>query len=117
MLKKQNKLARASWKYHFFQSSEVEHYANYLADDIRPEAPMRNRKITLTKLNYFIPAVLHTGKWLVERNFTKYHVSFKLGQFTKNRKPFYFRSKKKKNVTKEDLLSIHLKIASTKLST
>lgn len=64
---------------------------------------MRNRKITLTKLNYFIPALLHTGKWLVERNFTKYHTSFKLGQFTKNRKPFYFRSKKKKKCYKKKL--------------
>jgi len=62
---------------------------------------MVNRRTTLTKLNYFIPAVLYTGKWSVEKNFTRYHVGFKLGQFTKTRKPFYFRSKKKKNVTKK----------------
>ncbi len=60
--KKENKLARASWKYHFFQLSEVEHYANYLSDDIKPDTPMTNRRITLTKLNYYIPSTLYTGK-------------------------------------------------------
>lgn len=102
-------MARASWKFHFFQLTEVEHYANYLTDDLKPEYPMVNRRTTLTKLNYFIPAVLYTGKWSVEKNFTRYHVGFKLGQFTKTRKPFYFRSKKKKNVTKKNHVSLTIK--------
>lgn len=67
---------------------------------------MVNRRTTLTKLNYFIPSLLYTGKWSVEKNFTKYHVGFKLGQFTKTRKPFYFRSKKKKKCYKKKLFII-----------
>lgn len=116
MLSEVNKLARASWKFHFFQLSEMEHYANYLTDDIKPEYPMVNRRTTLTKLNYFIPALLYTGKWSVEKNFTRYHVGFKLGQYTKTRKPFYFRSKKKKNVTKKNYLSFTVKYTSRKYS-
>lgn len=94
----------------------MEHYANYLTDDIKPEYPMVNRRTTLTKLNYFIPALLYTGKWSVEKNFTRYHVGFKLGQYTKTRKPFYFRSKKKKNVTKKNYLSFTVKYTSHKYS-
>lgn len=101
MLKRVNNLARASWKYHFFRLSEIEHYANYLTDDIKPYDVTTYRRNTITKLNYFIPTTIHTGKWSIDKDFTKYHISFKIGQFTKNRKPFYFRSKKKKNVTKK----------------
>lgn len=96
-----NNLARASWKYHFFRKNEIEHYANYLTEDIRPTDVVTYRRNTITKLNYFIPTVIHAGKWSIDKYFTKYHVSFKIGQFTKNRKPFYFRSKKKKKCYKK----------------
>lgn len=99
-----SKLARASWKYHFFRKSEIEQYCEYLIDNVRPEIYYPKRHDTITKLNYFVIRKIYTGKWLVERNFTKYHTSFKVGQFTKNRKPYYFRSKKKKNVTKKNTL-------------
>ena len=60
-----------------------------------------SRYITINKLNYHNINNLYTGKWEVEKTFTLQHVSFKLGQFTKTRKPYYFRSKKKKNDTKK----------------
>lgn len=96
-----NKLARASWKYHFFKDADVENYANYLTDAPSEFDFNSLRKTTITKLNFFKPAVISTGKYTVEKYLTKYHIGFKLGGFTKNRKPFYFRSKKKKNVTKK----------------
>lgn len=98
--RKENNLARASWKYHFFRKNEIEHYVNYLADDIKPVDAVVYRHNTITKLNYFIPTTINSGKVLVDKNFTKYHIGCKIGQFTKSRKPFYFRSKKK-NVTKK----------------
>lgn len=107
--KNRNKLARASWKYHFFKLSEVDNYVNYLTDDVKPESPQTLRHTTLTKLNYFIPARVYTGKWSVGKVFMKYHTGFKLGQFTKTRKPFYFRSKKKKSVTKKNPISLIFK--------
>lgn len=105
-------MARASWKYHFFKDTEVEAYIDYLTD-VTPNYINEKRKTTLTKLNYFLPSILYTGKYQIERRFNKYHMGFKLGQFTKNRKPFYFRSKKKKNVTKK----YHLSIATTFITT
>lgn len=97
-------MARASWKFHPFKDYEVEQYINYITDNHVDLIESNNKRInTIHKLNYFIPVSLHTGKWLIEKNLTKYHFSFKLGQFTKNRKPFYFRSKKKKNVKKNYL--------------
>lgn len=97
-------MARSSWKYHFFKLNELEQYVNYLTDNEVVSTTVPKRKTTLHKFNYFIPQTLHTGKWLVDKYFSKYHIGFKLGQFTKNRKPYYFRSKKKKNVTKEYIL-------------
>jgi len=94
-------LARASWKYHFFQNNEIEDYTNFLTDSYFEEQCISSRKITITKLNFFKHLSVSTGKTIVDKSISKYHVGCKVGQFTKNRKPFYFRSKKKKNVTKK----------------
>jgi ribosomal protein S19 len=64
------------------------------------------RNSTIHKLNYFGKAEIYTGKWLVELNLSKYSFGFKLGQFTKTRKPYYFRSKKK--IVKKKKLSQHI---------
>ena len=100
MLKIIDKLARSSWKYHFYRKNEIESYVDYLTDKFH-HTPLTDRKITLTKLNYYKPGTLYTGKYTISMIFSVNHVGFKLGAFTKNRKPFYFRSKKKKNVTKK----------------
>ncbi len=107
-------MARASWKYHFFREREIGYYSEYLSDDVRPYDAVSYRHNTITKLNYFIPVSIYTGKWWVDKNFTKYHTSFKIGQFTKTRKPYYFRSKKKKNVTKKNYLSRNFKHVTAK---
>lgn len=93
-------MAKSSRKYHFYKKSDVEGYINNLIDT-KDNSYMSNRRVTLTRLNYFKPSSLYSGKYTIERFFTKYHIGLKLGSFTKNRKPFYFRSKKKKNVTKK----------------
>ncbi len=100
MLKIIDKLARSRWKYHFYGKSEVESYVNYLTDKFDDNV-LRDRKTTITKLNYYKPATLYTGKYSIPMRFSSHHVGFKLGAFTKNRKPFYFRSKKKKKCYKK----------------
>lgn len=105
MQSKKNKLARASWKYHFFQKYEVEDYVNFLTDSYFEEQFIISRNVTITKLNFFKQLSVSTGKFIVDKSISKYHISHKVGQFTKTRKPFYFRSKKKKNVTKKYKLS------------
>lgn len=99
MLNITNKLARSSWKYHYYANEEVESYITHLLDIPNNNYNYR-RYTTLTQLNYFKPAVIYTGKYTIERFFLKYHFGFKVGGFSKNRKPYYFRSKKK-NVKKK----------------
>lgn len=89
-------MSRASWKYHHYASQDIESYINYLTEYNNPEIIFPQPTITIHKLNYFKPIYLYTGKWGIEFKFTRYHKSFKYGQFRKTRKPFYFRSKKKK---------------------
>ena len=108
MLKIIDKLARSSWKYHFYRKDEVESYVNYLTDSF-DYSELVDRKTTLTKLNYYKPGTLYTGKYTIAMRFSTHHVGFKLGAFTKNRKPFYFRSKKKKNVTKKYTVQFFIK--------
>jgi ribosomal protein S19 len=93
-------VAKSSWKYHFYKKSDIECYIDYITDT-QNNSYNSCRNTTLTKLNSFKPSILYSGKYTFERFFTKYHIGFKLGSFTKTRKPFYFRSKKKKNVTKK----------------
>ena len=89
-------MARASWKYHFFKNFEIEQYTNnFLEESYNLNVKSNNRNSTIHKLNYFLPVNLHTGKWVIKPTLTKLHVGFKLGQLTKTRKPYYFRSKKK----------------------
>ncbi len=93
-------MARASWKYYSFKQQEVLYYTKYLLDLPQDDFIIK-RFTTITKLNYFVNPKLSTGKYLIKKSFSKYHIGLKFGSFTKNRKPFYFRSKKKKNVTKK----------------
>ncbi len=90
-------MARASWKYHYFSYIDIFHYMEWLSDDQPEYQPTKaKRHVTLHKLNGSWTYSLYTGKWTFHKYFTKYHYGYKLGQFTKTRKPFYFRSKKKK---------------------
>ena len=54
------------------------------------------RHITIHKLNYYMPVDIHLGKITIPHKFTKFHFNFKVGQFSTTKKPFYFRSKKKR---------------------
>lgn len=87
----------------------MEHFVDYFTDS-QVIGFTSNRRVTITKLNYFLPSLLYTGKYSFERTFSRYHIGFKLGQFTKNRKPFYFRSKKKKMSQKNTNYNLQLSL-------
>lgn len=55
-----------------------------------------SRNLTISNLNFRTTKSVYQGKVFVYFNPSDYHVGFKLGSFTKTRKPFFFRSKKKK---------------------
>lgn len=82
-------------------------YLNYLTDEVYQDESIytNSRFKTITKLNYFSSLTIYTGKWLVDKTLSRHYIGIKVGQLTKTRKPFYFRSKKKKkNVTKKNSL-------------
>jgi ribosomal protein S19 len=54
----------------------------------------RSSVITALDCNYV--RSVYQGKSFVTIQATPYHLGYKVGAFTKTRKPFYFRSKKKK---------------------
>ena len=96
-------MAKASWKYHFFKENEIEDYIDFLSESGSKIEHNTKRHTTLTKLNFHKTYNLYTGKWFFEKKFLLYNVSYKVGQYTKTRKPYYFRSKKK-YVTKKNNL-------------
>lgn len=99
MLNTINKLARSSGKYHYYLKNEINSYISNLLDISNSESIYR-RHTTITQLNQNQLGIIYTGKYTIDKFFSKYHVGLKIGSFTKSRKPFYFRSKKK-NVTKK----------------
>ena len=93
-------MARVSWKFYPFRDQEIEAYIEHITDTYSTFNDNNNKRhLTVHKLNFHMPFKIYTGKWTIQRELTKFHFGYKLGQLTKTRKPFYFRSKKK-NVKK-----------------
>ncbi len=88
-------MARSSGKYHYYLKNEINSYINNLLDISNNEF-VSKRHTTITQLNQNQLGIIHTGKYTIDKFFSKYHIGLKIGSFTKSRKPYYFRSKKKK---------------------
>ncbi len=56
----------------------------------------RHDTVLYFDINKIIP--IHQGFLITKRKITKYHKYLKLGALLKTKKPYFFRSKKKKNV-------------------
>lgn len=93
-------MARSVSKYLYFNKYQIEHYINTLIYEDVANSFNEKRTTTIHKLNFNNEFIIHTGKWEIKKKFTKFHFNYKLGEFTKTRKPYYFRSKKK-NVNKK----------------
>lgn len=90
-------MARSTLKHIYFKEIEVEQYiSNIISENLLITDLNNKRTTTINYLNVFIPVSIHFGKQYLEKTFLKYHIGFKLGAFTKTKKPFYFRSKKKR---------------------
>ena len=93
-------MAKSSWKFLNTNSKEI---SKFLIDFFLPKkykgrqiVRTYTKNITINYLNYMHRYFLYQGKFEVKKKFSMYHIGFNLGQFLKSRKPFYFRSKKKK---------------------
>ena len=94
-------MAKSAWKYNNYTNIDVENYfINLFSENsYKSEILLRNnRSFKLNKLNYNFRYRVHQGKFSVIKRFLIYSINKKLGEFSKTRRPFYFRSKKKKNV-------------------
>ena len=88
---------RSSWKYFTLESTVLEKQYGMLLGKPQPkQLVLKNRKLSVT--NFFINSLckIHQGKFSVRFRLNEFYLGYKLGQFTKTRKPFFFRSKKKK---------------------
>lgn len=89
-------MARSVFKYYSFNNSEIINYIFFLTEYKKLINLESKRCTTITKLNDYLSFNIHTGKWIVLKRIQSNYWGFKLGQLTKTRKPFFFRSKKKR---------------------
>ncbi len=88
-------MSRSSWKYIYHTDYDLEVF--YSSIDNSFNLPSNNRRsLTINRLNYTQNHYVYQGKYNVYFDTSIYCLNYKLGMFTKTRKPFFFRSKKKK---------------------
>ena len=99
-------MSRVAWKYLYFTDYDL---CTYLKTQLK-QSPCNDvvpniRLKTLNRWNYSTVYFVDQGKIKVLVKPSLYHINFKLGAFAKTRKPFFFRSKKKKKMQKINFYS------------
>lgn len=90
-------MARSTWKFLFITSYDLyAHFKTQIKQDCPNIFKPNIRAKTLNKWNYRSVYSVPQGKYRVNIRPSLYHIGYKLGAFAKTRKPFFFRSKKKK---------------------
>lgn len=90
-------MAKSAWKFTFFSNEDLYCYArNLQIVKLKQTVNLNNRWKTINKWNYRNLYKVSQGKYKTTVRPTLYHISQKLGLFAKTRKPFFFRTKKKK---------------------
>lgn len=90
-------MAKSNWKFTSVYEDELYIYYSKIDKqylDFFNKLTLRKRTINAWTINKKF--LIHQGKHLVACQTTPFHQTFKFGSFTKTRKPFFFRSKKKK---------------------
>ena len=88
-------MARSNWKYIYHTDYDLMVF--YSKINSLFNIPEHNvRSLTINMLNYTQNRYVYQGKYNVYFDTSIYCLNYKLGMFTKTRKPFFFRSKKKK---------------------
>ena len=89
-------MARSNWKYIYYTDYDLEVFYNSIDSSfIIPENNVRS--LTINRLNYTQNHYVYQGKFNVYFDTSIYCLGYKLGMFTKTRKPFFFILKKKKD--------------------
>lgn len=90
-------MSKSAWKFLFVSEYDLFTYLKTYMKRLRlPKYAPNLRAKTVNNWNYRFWFQVHQGKYIVRVRPTIYHTGYKLGSFTKTRKPFFFRSKKKR---------------------
>ena len=90
-------MSRAAWKFTAVSEYDLYIYLHTYIKQTRPVQFLPSFRLkSLNKWNYRYLYCIHQGKYTVSLRPSIYHLTYKLGAFAKTRKPFFFRSKKKK---------------------
>ena len=89
-------MARSNYKYQPMYVDDLKNYFNKVFKEKKTIKKLKiSKRKTIIKWNNFYLVSIHQGKYNTELQQTYNHLGFKFGQFTKTRKPFFFRGKKK----------------------
>lgn len=95
-------MAKSKWK--FFKITENDIY-NYIVEYKLPlkkknqqSVGLTSKKLQINNINFMHRYLFHLGCQYTSKKFFGYAVGLKALQFLKFKKPFHFRSKKKKNI-------------------
>ena len=88
-------MSRSNYKYLPLYNDDMMEYFFFSINKTQIKTRKISKLKTITKWNNFTKANLHQGRYSNIIFCTNNHLGFKFGQFTKTRKPFFFRGKKK----------------------
>ena len=93
-------MSRSAWKYFKLNLEDIEYYLYeyklLIKNKGRQSAGLVKNNLIINTLNYMHKYIFHQGSTYVKRRFYKYNLRSTGYAFLKFRKPFWFRSKKKK---------------------
>jgi len=89
-------MSRSTFKYLPLYQDDLKNYFLNLIETKKIKRNIISKKKTINVWNNFYTVKLHQGKYSNVFKTTDYHIGVKFGEFTKTRKPFFFRSKKKR---------------------
>lgn len=89
-------MSRSSYKYLPMYEDDMKKYFYQLVEKKVYEKVLVNKRKTIIMWNNFYIAKIHQGRYYNRISQSRLLLSYKFGEFTKTRKPFFFRSKKKR---------------------
>lgn len=90
-------MARAAWKFTYVTDYDLCAYLKTYIKKTPLTSPQLNIRFkTFNQWNYKLGYFVPQGKYTIFIQPGLFHLNYKIGAFAKTRKPFFFRSKKKK---------------------
>ena len=98
-------MSRSVWKFYNIEQVDLKKYLNeYTILDTsgsKQKVYLKNNKLRINNINYMHRYIIKQYKFYSSLKFCKYNISEVIGSFIKNKKPFFFREKKKKKCLKK----------------